>query len=398
MQTVLQREFRRRLFDVVMTVAIDADRIGEIDLFREVPIVRTAFDLLGLLAVALGTARHVGAELGADETEFLFVGFRILFAVSAVAVGARHPLQIVNAAGEILHGSGQFTSGRQMAADAVRFHVRHRVARLPPFGKLHVGVGIARREGGRPPLSSTRPVSRQADFRQPLPVRGVLPKRETPTQTATGITHAMKTAKAASGRYIEAIPRQGHQIRRHKIGSPLYAITAQAGLQREGARAFSSLLPPRQVYFGVHGRALAADKKRAIIRLSSPVIERSRKDATFPRDCLRPPHARLLFRNAPPSVPLSPQRLCGRARRTALDRCGGRGAIRHPAQHPAPSRQRGSGSRAACRPPFTGCFFAAPPARVCGSCSPSGGAVLLSFGRGRKVAERPSKSAFSFPG
>ena len=118
----LQGEFGGRLFHVVMAVAIDADRIRQIDLLREVPIVRAAFHLLGLLAVTLGTARHVGAELGADEAEFLFVGFGILFPVSAVAIGARHSLQIVHAAGEILHGRGQLAAGRQMAADAVRLH------------------------------------------------------------------------------------------------------------------------------------------------------------------------------------------------------------------------------------------------------------------------------------
>ena len=169
----LQREFRGRLLDVVMSVAINADRIFQVDLFREIPVMRTALHLLGLLAVAVGAAFQVALSLVPMKPEFLLVGVRILVPVAAVAVGARHPLQIVHAAGEILDRRGQLAPGRQVAADAVRLHVRHRVACLPPLGKLDVGVGIVRVKVANRPLFSTKRVSHQADFRQPLPARAV---------------------------------------------------------------------------------------------------------------------------------------------------------------------------------------------------------------------------------
>lgn len=121
----------------MVPVTVTADGILEIHLFREIPVVRARLHGLGLFAVALGVAGHVSTELRADEAELCFVGRLVFVAVAAVAVGASHPMQIVDAASEILRGSRQFSPRGEMTAHAIRFDDRQRIAGFPPAGQPH---------------------------------------------------------------------------------------------------------------------------------------------------------------------------------------------------------------------------------------------------------------------
>src|SRR6266446_5810001 len=66
----------------------------------------------------------------------LFVSRAVLFRVAAVAIMARKPVAIVDAAGEIAHRRGQLAAGFEVAADAVGFLEGQRIGGVPALGKF----------------------------------------------------------------------------------------------------------------------------------------------------------------------------------------------------------------------------------------------------------------------
>src|SRR5579863_8089682 len=78
----LEGELGRRFFDVMMAVTVDTDRVGEVDLLGKIPVMRSRLHLLGLLAMTVGTAGDMRAELGADEAELRLMGIIIDVAIA----------------------------------------------------------------------------------------------------------------------------------------------------------------------------------------------------------------------------------------------------------------------------------------------------------------------------
>lgn len=104
-------ELGGRIADVMVAMAIDAERVVDVDSLAVVPMVRPLGKVRCGLFVATHARFQMGAELGSNKTKLPLMGTRVIFRVATMAVVAGEAVGIVHAQGKSMDGVGKLAAG-----------------------------------------------------------------------------------------------------------------------------------------------------------------------------------------------------------------------------------------------------------------------------------------------